>query len=80
MDPEQIVSLFYSFYFIVKQLALLDRSADKMCPRYKNKVVVVTGGSKGIGRGVVRVFGTRYLPFVVIETGSCALTELRLLF
>lgn len=29
-----------------------------MSSRYLSKVVVVTGGSKGIGRGVVRAFGT----------------------
>lgn len=25
--------------------------------RYQDKVVIVTGGSKGIGRGIVKVFG-----------------------
>ncbi|KAK5856084.1 hypothetical protein PBY51_007703 [Eleginops maclovinus] len=27
-----------------------------MSPRYHNRVVIVTGGSKGIGRGIVKVF------------------------
>ena len=28
--------------------------------RYKDKVALVTGGSKGIGEGVVRVFGKHF--------------------
>jgi len=35
-------------------------SAQNQCDqglRYKDKVVIVTGGSKGIGEGCVRVFG-----------------------
>lgn len=31
--------------------------AEALGLRYKDKVVVVTGGSKGIGEGCVRVFG-----------------------
>lgn len=27
------------------------------CLRYKDKVTIVTGGSKGIGEGIVREFG-----------------------
>ena len=29
--------------------------------RYQDKVVIVTGGSKGIGEGVAREFGMRFL-------------------
>ena len=42
--------------------------------RYKDKVTIVTGGSKGIGRGCVKVFGKNILqlPFLVsCETVSC---------
>ena len=35
--------------------------ASSSCPlRYKDKVTIVTGGSKGIGEGIVRVFGEAF--------------------
>ena len=33
---------------------------DAASLRYKDKVVIVTGGSQGIGEGCVRVFGMEY--------------------
>lgn len=36
-----------------------------MSGRYYNKVVVVTGGSKGIGEGIVREFGNRKFTIVI---------------
>lgn len=36
-------------------LALVNMSGSTL--RYGDKVVIVTGGSKGIGRGIVKVFG-----------------------
>lgn len=38
----------------------LDLSSARMSLRYRDKVVIVTGGSKGIGRGVVRAFGRKH--------------------
>lgn len=38
-----------------------------MSLRYRNKVVIVTGGSKGIGRGIVRVFGMKYLQSICYD-------------
>ncbi|XP_037544626.1 17-beta-hydroxysteroid dehydrogenase 14 [Nematolebias whitei] len=43
-----------------------------MSPRYKNKVVVVTGGSKGIGRGIVRVFVENGAKVVFCARGVAA--------
>ena len=35
--------------------------------RYKDKVTIVTGGSKGIGRGCVEVFGKIQKLFIFYE-------------
>lgn len=35
--------------------------------RYRDKVTIVTGGSKGIGEGIVREFGTSMLSRIVIH-------------
>lgn len=47
-----------------------------MSLRYQNKVVIVTGGSKGIGRGIVRVFGNYcYLVIIVIYNVDSSATS-----
>ncbi len=38
--------------------------------RYKDKVTIVTGGSKGIGEGVVRVFGEYWTGPVLKTRGN----------
>ncbi len=35
--------------------------------RYKDKVTIVTGGSKGIGEGCVRVFGKIYFDVYIVS-------------
>ena len=37
--------------------------------RFENKVTLVTGGSKGIGEGVVREFG-KFLSVLCVPCGS----------
>uniref|UniRef100_A0A672YXL5 Hydroxysteroid (17-beta) dehydrogenase 14 n=1 Tax=Sphaeramia orbicularis TaxID=375764 RepID=A0A672YXL5_9TELE len=43
-----------------------------MSLRYLNKVVIVTGGSKGIGRGIVRVFVENGAKVVFCARGAAA--------
>eukprot|EP00064_Thunnus_orientalis_P021094 superscaffoldBa00006194_g21249 len=43
-----------------------------MSLRYHNKVTIVTGGSKGIGRGVVRVFVENGAKVVFCARGGAA--------
>ncbi|KAA8585478.1 hypothetical protein FQN60_004172 [Etheostoma spectabile] len=43
-----------------------------MSPRYHNKVVIVTGGSKGIGRGIVKVFVENGAKVVFCARGGAA--------
>ena len=38
------------------------RAAMAEALRYKDKVTIVTGGSSGIGRGCVEVFGKHDIP------------------
>ena len=42
--------------------------------RYKDKVTVITGGSKGIGEGCVRVFGRYLSQDHVGSISMCAIT------
>lgn len=56
-------------------------SKSTACLRYKDKVTVITGGSKGIGEGCVRVFGrfsgcceTNYVHNYVIGSLRVAMT------
>ncbi|KAG7233141.1 hypothetical protein INR49_007421, partial [Caranx melampygus] len=50
----------------------IDLSAADMSPRYQDKVVIVTGGSKGIGRGIVRVFVENGAKVVFCARGGAA--------
>ncbi|XP_034045953.1 17-beta-hydroxysteroid dehydrogenase 14 [Thalassophryne amazonica] len=43
-----------------------------MSPRYQDKVVIVTGGSKGIGKGIVKVFVQNGAKVVFCARGAAA--------
>ena len=45
--------------------------------RYKDKVTIVTGGSKGIGRGCVEVFGEWFLSQLFIDLSIDTVTPHR---
>jgi NAD(P)-dependent dehydrogenase (short-subunit alcohol dehydrogenase family) len=49
-----------------------------MAQRYKDKVTIITGGSKGIGEGCVRVFGELKFYLLALHYTVCMHASMKL--